>query len=81
MPGRHGFASAPLGGWDAEDQGGGADQLRGLAVVEVQEASQAFTTDQLRIVVGRRRGSLRRRDQVVVETLMVALEMVASADR
>lgn len=78
-PGQHALAPARVCGRDAEGEGGdggGGDQLRGPAVVEVQQATQAFTTGHRRVVVGRRRGSRRRREQSVLEALMVALEMV-----
>jgi len=77
-PGRHALAPASVCGRDVEGEGGdgGGDQLRGPAVVEVQQATQAFTTDHRRVVVGRRRGRRRRREQSVLEALMVALEVV-----
>lgn len=59
--------------------GGGARsgrQLRRPAVVVVQEAAQTFTTCHRRAIVGPRHGWWRRRDQLAVEALMVALEVV-----
>ena len=63
-------------GGTAEGEGGGGDQLRGPAVVEVQDAAQAFTTGHRRVVVDRRRGCRRRRDQLALKALVVALEVV-----
>ena len=53
-----------------------AYRLRGPAVIVAQDAAQALTADDRGAVVGRLRGRPRRRDQLVGQPLMVALDMV-----
>jgi hypothetical protein len=57
----------------ASTRAGRRHQLRRLAMVEAQHPTEAFSPSHQRVVVG---GCARRRDQPVVEPLVIALPVV-----
>ena len=49
-----------------------------MLIVEVQEAAQAFTTGHRRVVVGRRCGCRRCRDQLAPKALVSIAALIAA---